>query len=100
MELYAFLDTGGELQYFPVSSYRGSRYRNGKGREDFCHVGSGSLIPVYLHGIDVKFADKEFKAEIGFSKHLGIGFNIIGRKDFFDNFKICFDEKNEMVEIF
>jgi len=32
------------------------------------------------------------------SKQLGIGFNIIGRKDVFERFKICFDEKEKVVE--
>lgn len=53
---------------------------------------------MYIHKLKVKFADKEFEAKIGFSKKLGIGFDIIGRKNFFDNFKICFDEKNKIVE--
>jgi len=35
---------------------------------------------------------------IGFSKQLGIGFNIIGRKDVFERFRICFDEKEKVVE--
>ena len=37
---------------------------------------------------------------IGFSRRLGIGFNIIGRKDIFERFKICFDEKEKMVEFY
>ena len=41
----------------------------------------------------------EFEAEIGFSRQLGIGFNIIGRKDIFERFVICFDESNKIVEI-
>ncbi|MBU7011157.1 MAG: hypothetical protein HXS46_10735 [Theionarchaea archaeon] len=57
------------------------------------------MIAVYFHKISVKFSEIEFKAEIGFSKHLGIGFNIIGRKDIFERFIICFDEKNKVVEI-
>jgi len=41
----------------------------------------------------------EFQAEIGFSRQLGIGFNVIGRKDIFERFVICFDERNKIVEI-
>jgi len=34
------------------------------------------------------------------SKQLGIGFNIIGRKDVFERFKICFDEKEKVIEFY
>ena len=61
-------------------------------------VGNGSLITVYLHNLDVKIGEAEFNATVGFSKHLGIGFNILGRKDFFDRFKVCFDEVRKTVE--
>ncbi len=70
-----------------------------KGRKEFITVGDGSLITVYFHKILVKFLETKFEAEIGFSRQLGIGFNIIGRKDIFERFVICFDEKNKIVEI-
>ena len=57
------------------------------------------MIAVYFHKLPVKFSEIEFEAEIGFSKQLGIGFNIIGRKDIFERFVICFDEKRKVVEI-
>jgi hypothetical protein len=41
-----------------------------------------------------------FDAAIGFSKQLGIGFNIIGRKDVFERFIVCFDEKEKFVEFY
>ena len=36
----------------------------------------------------IPIAKEEFEAGIGFSKRLGIGFNIIGRKDVFKRFKV------------
>jgi len=48
--------------------------------------------------LEVKIGEITFKATIGFSKQLGIRFNIIGRKDFFERFKVCFDEREKVVE--
>ncbi|MEW6096317.1 MAG: hypothetical protein AB1567_07310 [bacterium] len=31
-------------------------------------------------------------------KFIGIGFNVIGRLDIFNRFKVCFDEEEKMVE--
>ncbi|MEK6852489.1 MAG: hypothetical protein AABX59_01290, partial [Nanoarchaeota archaeon] len=61
-------------------------------------VGSGELIPVYLHNVSVRFAGKQFNATIGFSKRLGVEFNILGRKDFFERFIFCFNDKNKILE--
>jgi TPP-dependent trihydroxycyclohexane-1,2-dione (THcHDO) dehydratase len=62
-------------------------------------VGDGSQIVVYLHKIEVKFAGEQFWATIGFSRNLGIGFNLIGMKDIFDRFKITFDNRNKILEV-
>ena len=68
------------------------------GEKIYVTVGDGSQIIVYLHNIFVRIAEQEFKAIIGFSKHLGVGFNIIGQSDIFERFKICFDGKEKVVE--
>jgi len=46
----------------------------------------------------IQLALEEFEAMIGFSKQLGIGFNIIGRRDIFERFKVCFTENERVVE--
>jgi len=57
-------------------------------------------IKVYLHRVQIKLAEEDFEALIGFSRRLGIGFNVIGRSDIFERFKICFDESEKIVEFF
>lgn len=69
-----------------------------KGKRIYITVGDGSQIIVYLHRIYVEIAEQEFEATIGFSRHLGIGFNVIGRSGIFDRFKICFDESEKVME--
>lgn len=68
------------------------------GDKAYVTVGDGSLIPVYSHWITIQLAEEEFEAVIGFSRRLGIGFNILGRKAIFERFKVCFDEKEGVVE--
>lgn len=58
-----------------------------------------SCITVFKHQVQVKLVEQEFMAIIGFSKNLGIGFNILGRESFFDRFVFCFDEKNKVLII-
>src|SRR3989344_8378698 len=60
-------------------------------------VGDGDILKVYLHSVTVSLVGKEFKVMIGFSKNIGVGFNILGRKDIFDKFNICFNDKDKEI---
>jgi len=62
-------------------------------------VGDGTQIPVYIHNINVRFIEKKFKAKVGFSDKLGIGFDILGREGFFDRFVVCFDDRRRILKI-
>lgn len=60
-------------------------------------VGDGSLIPIYLHRLSVQLASKSFEATVAFSDRLGVRFNLLGRFEFFDHFKITIEEKKRIV---
>ena len=98
VEFRAFVDSGAGYSIFQaeMAEILGLRLENGT--ESYVTVGDGSQIKVYIHRVKVKIAELEFDASIGFSRHLGIGFNIIGRLDIFDRFKVCFDESERVVE--
>jgi len=94
----AFVDSGASYSVFTaeIGEILGLDVESGK--KIYVTVGDGSLITVYLHELEVMIGEMTFKATVGFSKQLGIGFNIIGRKDFFERFKVCFDERERIVE--
>jgi len=56
----------------------------------YLQVGDGSFIPVYLGA-------ERFIAKVGFSEKLGVGFNLLGRADIFDRFRICFQESQGIL---
>ncbi|MCD4843312.1 MAG: hypothetical protein K8R25_02375 [Methanosarcinales archaeon] len=94
----AFVDSGASYSIFKAEIGDILGLEMEKGNKILITVGDGSLIVVYIHRLIIQIGDEEFEAEIGFSKQLGIGFNIIGRKDIFERFKVCFDEKEKVVE--
>lgn len=94
----AFVDSGAAYSIFQAEMAEILGLKLEDGKETRVTVGDGSQIEVYIHQIKVDIAGQEFTASIGFSRHLGIGFNIIGRLDIFDRFKICFDETEKVVE--
>jgi len=59
--------------------------------------GVGGRILVYLHQIPIEVAGKRFNCQIAFSEEYGASFNILARKDFFELFRIIFEEKNKML---
>lgn len=95
----AYIDSGASFSIFSVDRAEILGLDYTKGKRVFLTVGDGSLIEVYLHRLRVELANKVFFAQIGFSKQLGVGFNLLGRKNFFDRFRICFDDLHKLVEL-
>lgn len=93
-----YVDSGAGYCVFHARIAEMLGLKSDEGEKIYVMVGDGSQITVYLHKINIRLAGEEFEARIGFSRQLGIGFNIIGRLDVFDRFKICFDEIEKFIE--
>jgi predicted aspartyl protease len=98
LESRAYVDTGASYCLFhaDVAEILGIKLEEGERNE--MTLGDGNILKVYLHKLLVSIAGKKFVALIGFSKGIGIGFYIVGRKDIFDNFIVCFNEKEKQIE--
>lgn len=94
----AYVDSGAACTIFhtDIAGILGLVYT--RGRKIWLRVGDGKQIPVYLHKLPVKFAGHKFVAVMGFSQSLGVGFNLLGRVDFFDRFRVCFNDKERFLE--
>jgi hypothetical protein len=92
-EFWAFVDSGATYSIFAFKELERLGIDIRQGKKTMVVVGDGSYIPVYLFKIPVRIDEIEFNAEIGFSERLGVGFNLLGRKDFFDVFKVCFSDR-------
>jgi len=98
VQFEGFVDTGASFSIFHSEAAEILGLELEKGKKQFVKVGDGSFVEVFVFNLKVMFAGKEFTAKIGFSRDLGIGFNIIGRETIFDEFKICFDESERYLE--
>ncbi len=98
IESTAYADSGASYSVFHagIAEILGLDLEEGELRE--ISVGDGNILKVYLHEILISIAGQEFKAYLGFSKGIGVGFNIIGRKSIFEKFLVCFNEKEKYVE--
>ena len=98
LEFEAFVDTGASFSIFHADVAKLLNIKYWRSKPVFVTVGDGVSIPVYEHRLKVRFSEKEFFATIGFSARLGVGFNLIGREDFFEQFRICFNDREKVLE--
>ena len=94
-----FVDSG--ATYTTLHSEEGDRLGINpfSGEKIMVTVGDGGSIPVYLHTLPVKIGSHAFNAIIGFSDKLGVDLNIIGRKSFFEEFIVCFDDRKKVLTL-
>lgn len=96
-EFWAFVDSGATYSIFASKEAEALGIEINKGKRTMVVVGDGSYIPVYLFKIPGSIGEIEFSIEIGFSERLGVGFNLLGRRDIFDIFTVCFCDREEKV---
>jgi hypothetical protein len=70
-----------------------------QGDRVYVQVGDGGFIPIYLHRVELQLQQHRFSGRVGFSEHLGVRFNLIGRVLVFERFVICFDDRQGIVRL-
>lgn len=98
-KIWAFVDSGATFTIFGSKVAEWLGLNVSEGRKTMVVVGDGGFIPVYLHRVGMKIENFELQALVGFSDKLGVGFNLLGRKDVFETFKVCFDDLNKVVTL-
>lgn len=63
----------------------------------FIVVAGDHKIPVYTKTLRLRLGRVEVPVEVGFCAVLGSVFNLLGRKDVFNQFRVCFDDRRETV---
>ncbi len=96
-DIWAFVDSGATYSIFEATEAERLGIKLEEGKKMMIVVGDGSFIPVYIHRITLQIGEEEFETEVGFSSHLGIGFNLMGRQGIFDKFKVCFSDFKGIV---
>lgn len=96
-EIDAYVDSGAFYSMFSIQEAEliGIDYKHG--RQGGVLVGDGNIIPAYFHILPISIGHITLNATIGFSPKLGIGFNLLGRKDIFERFVVIFDDRKRIV---
>ena len=95
--LQAYVDSGASWSVFhlDVAQLLGIKLTQAKRR--YVTLGNGSVLPIYLKHIKVRFAGLEFLVPAGFSDALHMGFNLMGRAGFFTRFAVSFNDRSRVL---
>lgn len=96
-KIEAYIDTGTFISIFAATDAEAIGIDYDRGKMIYVTVGDGSNIPVYLHKLPIAIGNISLSATIGFSPRLGVGFNLLGRKDIFEHFDITFSDSAKVV---
>lgn len=99
LQVPAYVDSGASISVFGADIAEYLKINISTGIPEYLIIGNGSKMKVYVHRVNVKFADSEFEAKMAFSDELGIGTNLLGQRSFFDNFTFCFQTWNHRLEV-
>lgn len=95
IEVYVDSGSAYTVLYARIADGVGFDYLSGD--QIYLQVGDGSFIPIYLHDLEVQIGMERFTAKAGVSEKLGVGFNLLGRADIFNRFRICFQERQGII---
>ncbi|MDP3724791.1 MAG: retropepsin-like aspartic protease [bacterium] len=96
--IFALVDSGATVSIFreDVAEQLGVTIESGK--ETFLG-GVGGRIKGNIHKLDVEIAGKKFSCPIVFSREYLVSFNLLGREAVFNQFKIIFEENNNLLTL-
>ena len=95
-DYFALIDSGATVSIFKidVAEYLGVEIEKG---EEIVMSGVGGWIKGYVHKLTLEVAGQKLTCPVVFSREYLVSFNILGRKSFFEKFKITFDESQKRV---
>lgn len=96
-KLWVYVDSGASFTVLHTFEARRLGVKLKKCRKFMVVVAGDRKIPVFLKTMSLRIGRTRLKTEVGFCRALGGAFNLLGRKDVFERFKVCFDDKRETI---
>ena len=95
--LQAYVDSGASWTIFHADVAALLRINLARSARRSMILGDGSIIPIFLQQVRVRFAGQEFSVPAGFSDALQVGFNVLGRAGFFNRFVLSFNDRARLL---
>jgi hypothetical protein len=94
----ALVDSGASLSVFraEIIDYLGIALNRGT---RVYLEGIGGRILGYRHRVQATVGATRFALSVVFSRELTVSFNLLGRDNFFEHFRITFDERRQLIHL-
>ena len=96
--IFALVDSGATVSIFREDVAEQLDITIEYGKETYLG-GVGGRIKGYIHKLEIEIAGRKFICPVVFSHEYLVSFNILGREAFFRQFKIIFEEKQNLLKL-
>ena len=98
IRVYGLVDSGADMTIIPLSFAQLLGYNNWNSQEIENSSGAeGGLIPYFIRNADITIGDIKIRIQIACSLLDNVPF-LLGRKDIFDKFQVCFNDKEKKIK--
>jgi hypothetical protein len=95
--LWVYVDSGARFTVLHTHEARRLGVNLRRCKKYYIVAAGGQRIPVFLTTLRLRVGRTTLKAEVGFCSVLGGAFNLLGRQGVFDTFRVCFDDREQVV---
>ena len=90
----AYVDSGAFCSIFQLEMLEALQLQEREGKKQKFKVGDGGFLNACVFRLPVQIGTVKFRARVGFSDELRIGFNLLGRQTIFNQFEeVAFNER-------
>ena len=93
----AYVDSGAAYSVLTAADAKRLGLLKVKGRRLAVTTSSGESKKITLHRLWVKIGKDRLSVTFGVPRGFDIDFNLLGRRDLFRRYRICFDDKNAFL---
>ena len=95
--IWGYLDSGAAYSILTVAEARKLGLLRIKARRMAVTTSGGQTHQISLHRLWVKLGDHRLSITFGVPRGFDIDFNLLGRRDLFRRYQICFDDARSVV---
>lgn len=96
-KVWAYVDSGAAVSILTVAEAKRLGLLKIKARKVAITTSGGRTNRISLHRLWVKLDKGRFSITFGVPRGFDIGFNLLGRRDLFQRYSICFNEQKGVV---
>lgn len=95
--IFGYVDSGAAYSILTVAEAKRLGLVNIKGRSLAVTTSGGRTHQISLHRLWAKIGKKRFSITFGVPRGFDVEFNLLGRRDLFRRFAICFDDRHSIL---